>query len=194
MSASTMNAPILSRQVRLRHRAPGYLRFDLPAALCTAAGARHLESILRRTEGIYRVDLRRRARKLSVRYFEAGCDVATIARRMHTAIETLPAAPPCCAAHTEPGQRSWLQEKAVEIRETAQALRILGGRALRQKWLGELVHDTVVLYLIRIHWHLITQHWLVNPWRYRYELGTAFYLLYLFMRSRTPLALQSPKK
>jgi hypothetical protein len=47
----TTNADRL-RQVMLRHRADGYLRFDLPSGLCTGPPAATLRTAL---DGVYRV-------------------------------------------------------------------------------------------------------------------------------------------
>lgn len=182
----------LSAQIVLRYRGDGHLRFAWPPTSCTPAHSAAMANALRRTEGIYRVDWSARNGKLSVRYFPSVCDASTVARVLQHAADKPPTPElAACCAHTnlpvvQPQPTSWFASKAQEVRETTTALQLLAERGLGKRWLPELVQDTVVLYLIRAHWHLITQHWLVQPWRYRYELGTAFYLVYVFVRSRLP--------
>jgi hypothetical protein len=53
-----------------------------------------------------------------------------------------------------------------------------------EKALHEFLTDVVVLYLIRVHWDRITQQWLRNPIRFRYEWLAVFYLTYLMVRAR----------
>ncbi len=50
----------------------------------------------------------------------------------------------------------------------------------------DFLTDVLVLYLVKVHWHLITQHWLRRPFRYRYQLLAVIYLIYLHVRSRKP--------
>jgi len=46
----------------------------------------------------------------------------------------------------------------------------------------DFFNDVLILYLIKTHWHIITQHWILKPIRYRYEWLTVFYMMYLFIR------------
>ncbi len=57
---------------------------------------------------------------------------------------------------------------------------------LKESTVVEFLNDALVLFLIKLHWHMITQHWLRQPWRYRYEWLAALYLIYLLVRSRRP--------
>lgn len=193
--------------VRLRHRTPGHLRFDLPESLCRAEIADYLEQGLHQIEGVRHVRVYRRARKLSVFYATTVCDVADVARRLARLIELL-------VRHAEvtpagrsgrPGLwRRWraarplagLQARYRAWRSRAQmfgavakahwqynpALRVLGDDP--EKALLTFLNDAVTFYLIKVHWNLIVNQWLKQPLRFRYEWATAFYLVFLLVRSR----------
>jgi hypothetical protein len=49
-----------------------------------------------------------------------------------------------------------------------------------------LLNDVLVVFLIKLHWHLITQHWIRRPWEHRYEWMAAGYMIYLLVRSKRP--------
>jgi hypothetical protein len=49
------------------------------------------------------------------------------------------------------------------------------------------INDLVAFHLIKLHWRFISGPWLQSPLRYRYEWLTAFYLVYLLVRSRKTL-------
>jgi hypothetical protein len=56
----------------------------------------------------------------------------------------------------------------------------------KSKDLTDFLTDILVLYLIRLHWHPITQMWLKRPWLYRYEWMATVYMIFLLMRSKLP--------
>jgi hypothetical protein len=191
----------IQQHIRLRHRSEGHLRFSLPAILCTPETGARLVAGLRSLEGIYRVDLYAGQGKLAIRYLDTVCDFRAVVRRFHALVEQLASAgvaePKATTARPAQvpgvqagGGESWLREKATEARETATAFGILAKRGFkalekRPRWLSEFLTDLVVLYLIKIHWHAITQQWLLYPWRYRYEWAATFYLIYLQVKART---------
>jgi hypothetical protein len=204
-----MGAPMsLSQQIVLRYRAAGHIRFSLPALLCEDAEAERLIATLKKAVGIYRVDLFRRQNKLSIRYTEGVSrfsDVARALRELALLAESEPAQPSCWT-HTELAERQgggragitgWIGEKVNNLRDTVAAFGILArgaGRSgsvrpssvLESRYVNEFFTDALVLYLIRLHWHMITQHWLRQPWVYRYEWTAALYLIYLLVRSKRP--------
>lgn len=93
---------------------------------------------------------------------------------------------------------SWVSDKVNEVRETVIAAGVLIRTVLKkptafikdpEKAIIDFCNDVLVLYLIKIHWHRITQHWIQQPWRYRFEWLAVFYLVFLLVRSR-----MSPKE
>jgi len=195
----------IQQQVVLRHRSEGHLRFDLPAPLRQPGASERLVPELQAIEGVYRVELRERQGKLSIRYLATVCDFAAMVKRLHALIGELAAAKPqpsCCSAQasahravqaqntTSPLKR-WFREKAEEARETTHALMILAKSGLkamerRPRWVTEFMNDLLMLYLIKIHWHHILYLWLPNPWRHRYEWMATFYLIHLSVQSKLP--------
>lgn len=202
----------IAQHVLLRYQADGHLRFDIPAELCEPDAAAALIDGLSAEEGIYRVDLQPRARKLSIRYLDTVCRFADVARRLHALIGSLPQSPGCSTARQlvpRPGGRElaiasvpatqrlrlWLTEKLQEARETLTAMNILIRRSLgsasaavshQPRWIKEFMNDLLMLYLIKLHWHHIITEWLPRPWTHRYEWAATIYLIYLSVQARLP--------
>jgi hypothetical protein len=89
----------------------------------------------------------------------------------------------------------WLRAKLQELRETAEAMKIMLRRFtgsdpanpdLQPRWIKEFLNDLVMLYLIKYHWHHITTEWLPRPWTHRYEWAATLYLIYLSVQARLP--------
>ncbi len=55
---------------------------------------------------------------------------------------------------------------------------------LNEKAVINFANDIVAFYLIRIHWNLITQHWIKSPLRHADAWLTVFYLTFLLVRYR----------
>jgi hypothetical protein len=189
----------LKKQIILRYSGSGHVRFDLPAGLCEASARAQIESALRALDGVYRVSLSPGSRKLSVRFDIAVCDLKVIGRRLGQLVDAgVGQADRLNVAVSVPIGRpfGWLREKAQEAGETLAAMKILARRSVknspklltpaRERGLIEFFNDVLVLYLIKLHWHLITQHWLRQPLRYRYEWMAVFYMIFLLVRSRRP--------
>lgn len=197
----------IQEQIFLRYRAEGHVRFEIPDVLCEPVKADRLIAALRRAEGVYRVDLYRRQRKLSIRYLDTVLDFPVLLRRLAQAVadanrheerETRPSAP-APSKRWVGGLRNtavarWVREKYQEAKETVTAFGIVAGRGLarppallkRETAVIQFLNDILVFYLIKTHWHLITQHWVRRPWQYRYEWMSALYLIFLLVRSRIP--------
>jgi hypothetical protein len=198
-----------AKEIIVRYRAEGHVRFQLPKALCVPATAERLATGLHRIEGVYRVDLSPRQRKLSVRFIEYICDFRTLALALHGLVEAAASAEP----GTVPELRGeslpavlrnrlsamrpvgWVRAKLREARETVTAMGILARRQdIRQRARSLVSEDTVILvlndvlvfYLIKLHWRLIARDWVRQPWRYRYEWLAVSYMIYLLLRSRRP--------
>jgi len=55
---------------------------------------------------------------------------------------------------------------------------------LNEKAVINFANDIVAVYLIRVHWNLITQHWIKSPLRHADAWLTVFYLTFLLVRYR----------
>jgi len=198
-----------TKEIIVRYRSEGHVRFQLPEALCTPSITERLATELHRIEGVYRVDLSTRQRKLSIRFIEHICDFRTLGLALHRLVDAVEWAEPVAASQpagealpavirkrlSELRPVRWVRAKLQEARETATAMGILARRNVtRQRALSlvsedrvvPFLNDALVLFLIKLHWHLITQHWIRQPWRYRYEWLAVSYMIYLLIRSRRP--------
>jgi hypothetical protein len=88
-----MDTVELARQILVRHREPGYLRFELPAAICHEPALAALDAALRRVAGVYRVITYGADRRLVVWFDRHACPAADVARALKAALPSLPAAP-----------------------------------------------------------------------------------------------------
>ncbi len=194
----------LAKQLVVRYRAAGHVRFTLPKPLCQPQPAQQLEEALQRVEGVYRVDLYGRQGKLSIRYSEGLADIKSVASALHdivSRIEIPPAEPTGYARYglvrgkTRPGIAGWLEGKYQEAADTLSALRLVphkgpGPRPVltpeRRQFAVDFLTDILVLYLIKLHWGMIFNSWLRRPWQFRYEWMATFYLIFLLVRSRKP--------
>jgi len=201
----------LSRQIVVRYRDPGHVRFALPAELCSLAAANVIETALRRQDGVYRVTIHAAERKLSVFYDEHVCDLHAVARRLFAALGTLPAGDDAAtmAAHDDrataasPAKtrragslnieararralRRVMQEMSrhPQLRGVQERVQPMLESALTEQAIINFLNDLLAFYLIRVHWDLITQRWLREPLKFRYAWLTIFYLVFLLVRYR----------
>lgn len=203
----------ISQHVLLRYRDTGHLRFDVPRELCEPGAAAALVNGLEAVEGIYRVDLHGRNGKLVIRYLPTVRNFAEVVIHLKAVIQSIESKTPAASAsravvasaasrtlaeRLESAQTAfshWLRAKLQELRETADAMKIIfrrftGGNPAsgspQPRWLKEFLNDLVMLYLIKYHWHHITTEWLPRPWTHRYEWAATIYLIYLSVQSRLP--------
>jgi hypothetical protein len=189
----------IQQHILLRYRGGGHVRFEIPPPLCRDDSAERLCKELARVPGVYRVDVYRRQGKLSVRYDQAACVFRELLAALHALAGSLgeegTGEPGALRAPEADGFGRWMRGKLQEARETFDALGIVARRLSKrggsltgngEKLALEFFTDALVLYLIKVHWHLITQHWLKRPWQYRYEWLAAWYLIYLLVRSKRP--------
>ena len=87
----------LARRIVVRHREAGYLRLELPAAICHAAAGVALEEAMRAVGGVYRAEFQGAVRRLVIAYDERFCSAAEIGRALKSALAGLP--PPAAGAH-----------------------------------------------------------------------------------------------
>lgn len=196
----------IAREVVLRHREPGYLRFDIPEVLCAHYAAEELSRELEGVDGVYRVGLNASAGKLTLRFHDAYCSfetlIRTLLRIVRQVIERAQAVAsqskvviPISSRKVIPHSTQstlppieWMKRKLEELRETFIALKILFARAVehRPRWVKEFMNDLLMLFLIKLHWHQILTEWLPRPWTYRYEWLATIYLIYLSVQSKVP--------
>jgi len=212
--SEVLPAEALARQVVVRYRGDGHVRFALPAQLCEEPYAAVVEESLRELPGVYRVTLYRRQGKLSVFYDRHACSLHDVARCLHAtlaapAAQMQRAATVAAMAHklhvAKPLQ--WLKDKTgqakakfTDVKAKAQllsrfaALQIHSQPVLKEVFTEKaainFVNDIVVFYLIKVHWDMITQKWLKHPLQYRNAWLSTFYLVFLLVRYRK----QPPKK
>lgn len=207
-----LNPDALSRQIIVRHRESGHIRFALPIEICSAAATSALNEALYAQSGVYRVTLYAGEGKLSVLYDEHVCGVHDVARRLFSALATLPAeaAPVDGSANlpvTLPAERVSAGVQNLETRARRQLNRLMQQMsryrqlhgiqtrvqpvlesALTEKAITNFLNDLLAFYLIRVHWDLITQRWLREPLKFRNAWLTMFYLVFLLVRYRKAVA------
>jgi hypothetical protein len=205
---ATPDPDALSRQIVVRYRDPGHVRFALPAELCSLAAANAIETALRRQDGVYRVTIHADERKLSVFYDEHACDLHSVARRLFAALGELPAgddtvtmaaaraAPTATIRRASAGLnieararralRRVMQEMSrhPQLRGVQERVQPMLESALTEQAIINFLNDLLAFYLIRVHWDLITQRWLREPLKFRYAWLTIFYLVFLLVRYR----------
>ena len=197
----------IQREFVLRYRTEGHVRFQIPPLLCDVTVAKTLTDAISAIDGVYRVSLNCRQKKLSVRYQETVCDFTELAKQLYQLIGKLEkkgALKPLIPSKTKwkAGDKlksskagMWANEKYTEAKETLQAAKVLAKLGIKkpkafvkdpEQTIINFFNDVLVLYLIKIHWQRIIQEWLPHPIRHRYEWTAVFYLSYLLMRSRKP--------
>ncbi|CAA7622789.1 hypothetical protein [Magnetospirillum sp. UT-4] len=191
----------LWRQMAVRHRAPGHLRFDLPAPLCSAAAADIIEAGLSRLDGVTRVTVFTASRKLSIRWIEELCPTADVVRTLAAIVDGIgvPLPTPAAPAGGVVGRlkravplarwRARYADLKAKASVLSQIIAIKTGRkpplpAEAADWAINFANDLVVFYLVRLHWQRITTMWLPNPWTYRTQWLAVIYLTFLLVRYR----------
>lgn len=197
----------IQKEVVLRYRGDGHVRFQVPARLCEAELAGLVVEKLEAIDGVYAVSLYRSQKKLSIRYRESVCDFIGLAKQLFRILSeleqqgwfaakavTLSAKKASIKQRIKQSRMSrWFGGKYQAAKETAQAAKLLGKLGTHgpkalikdpEKAVIDFLNDILVLYLIRVHWTRITQQWLVKPLVYRYEWLAVFYLFFLLVRSR----------
>jgi len=103
-----------------------------------------------------------------------------LARRLVQGVQAQLAPPPAAAATASPGKLTPLR-------------RAFNPALLNEKAVINFANDIVAFYLIRVHWNLITQHWIKAPLQHGSTWLTVFYLTFLLVRYRKG-APRSPAK
>lgn len=209
--SSVLNPNTLAREIAVRHRETGHIRFALPSAICSAAASNAVRTALHAQAGVYRVTLYAGDGKLSVFYDEHVCKVHDVARALFASLQAIPAEPAPVEEVATPTQPLSEQLSTSVASMEASARRLLdrlmrqmsryrqlrGIRtrvqpvlesALTEKAITNFLNDLLAFYLIRVHWDLITQRWLREPLKFRNAWLTVFYLVFLLVRYRKNVA------
>lgn len=199
----------IQREVILRHRDIGHVRFQLPPQLCTEIIAQQLEQKLTSLPGINGAVLYIKQRKLSIRFDESTCSFNQLAKHLSALLSNIasqknsPQRPKNLIARSNWRERlankfkrsktnQWLGTKYHDAKETVQAAKILTKIGMKQhrtllqdpkQTAFNFLNEILLLYLIKKHWPHLTRLWLRQPLKYRYEWLTVFYLLFLFVRA-----------
>ena len=203
----------IQKEIVLRYRASGHVRFQIPECLCHVSVANVLENRLLLIDGVERVRLFSKDRKLSIRYDEAILPFIQLARQLFKLIESveqdgLLKQKSALDLHLGSKWRSrllnkvkslkvthWAKNQYTAAQETVQAAKIVTKIGLKrpkafvkdpEQAVINFLNDILVFYLIKIHWRRITQEWIPSPLKYRYEWLAVWYLFFLLMRSRKP--------
>ena len=198
----------IQKEFVLRYRVDGHVRFQLPARICHVDVAKAVTDGISGIDGVYRVNLYRSQQKLSIRFNESVCDFKSLAKQLFQLLADLEKTG---ALKPKPVSKStlwkekaksrlddfkatrWAKEKFGDAKETVQAAKVIGKLSMKkptafmkdpEKTIIDFLNDILVLFLIRLHWNDITQHWLVKPLKHRYEWMALFYMFFLLVRSR----------
>ena len=198
----------IQKEFVLRYRDDGHVRFQIPPRICNVDAAKAVTDGISGIDGVYRVKLYRRQQKLSIRFEESFCDFKLLATRLFYLLAeleekgALKPKPVAKSALWKEKAKSrlddfkvtrWAKEKYGDAKETVQAAKIITKLGMKKpkafikdpgKAIVDFLNDILVIFLIRLHWKDITQHWLVKPLKHRYEWMALFYLFFLLVRSR----------
>jgi hypothetical protein len=195
----------IQKQCVLRHRAEGYVRFELPAALCRRTVVPTVAAQIKAIDGVYRVNFYARQGKVSIRFQETVCDFTQLVKQLSELFSELensgalimPAKKPSLASKlvariSEKADKfaatRWMKAKTIEVKETLVAAKIISKfkPSDPEKATIGFLNDMLVIFLIRLHWDHITNLWMPYPFKYRNEWLATFYMFFLLIRSRRP--------
>ncbi len=198
----------IQQEIILRHKSSGHVRFQIPERLCSDEVASFVSDAINDFDGVYRVNLFRNKQKLAIRFVEENLPFQELVQQLLTLLSDLEkkgvfkAKPDAIKTSSFTNNLKlsnwkgtrWAKDKYTETKETAQAISILAKLGLKkkpeilanpEKTLITFFNDVLVLFLIKIHWKLISKKWILAPLKYRYQWLTIFYLMFLFIRSKT---------
>jgi len=204
----------IQKEFIIRYRAEGHVRFEIPVQLCDDAVSKLVRARILGIDGVYRVDLFRKQKKLSIRYQELVCDFQALAKQLFLLLSELdeqqlliaPVVNDVDSRKPESWNLKskvkswkasrWVTEKYSDAKETAHAAKVIAKIGLKkpksfvkdpEKTIIDFLNDVLALYLIRLHWTRITQEWILKPWAFKSQWAAVFYLFYLLVRSRKPV-------
>jgi len=198
----------IQKEFVLRYREDGHVRFQIPARICNIDVAKAVTDGISGIDGVYRVNLYRSQQKLSIRFKESVCDFKSVAKQLFDLLTDLEKKgdlkPKPVSKSTLWKEKAkakldafkptrWAKEKFGDAKETVQAAKVITRLGMKkpkafmkdpEKTVIDFLNDILVLFLIRLHWNDITQHWLLKPFKHRYEWMALFYMFFLLVRSR----------
>jgi hypothetical protein len=198
----------IQKEFVLRYKEDGHVRFQVPARICNTDVAKAVTDGISGIDGVYRVNLYRGQQKLSIRFNETVCDFKSVAKQLSdllTDLEKKGALKPKPVSKSTLWKEKaktklddfkatrWAKEKFGDAKETVQAAKVITRLGMKkptafmkdpEKTIIDFLNDILVLFLIKLHWNDITQHWLLKPLKYRYEWMALFYMFFLLVRSR----------
>jgi len=200
----------IQKEIIVRYKAEGHVRFEIPESVCDKDVAKRVTAKILEIEGVYRVDLFRKQKKLSIRYHEVVCEFKPLANQLYQLLSDMdddgsllaPVVNEVSSAVLNLKSRfknwkasRWASEKYSDAKETVHAAKVITKLGLKkqksvfndpEKAIIDFCNDILILYLIKLHWTRITKEWIPRPWAFRYQWTAVFYLFYLLMRSRRP--------
>jgi len=198
----------IQKEFVLRYREDGHVRFQIPARICNIDVAKVVTDGISGIDGVYRVNLYRGQQKLSIRFKESVCDFKSVAKQLFDLLSDLEKKgelkPKPVSKSTLWKEKAkakldafkptrWAKEKFGDAKETVHAAKVITRLGMKkptafmkdpEKTIIDFLNDILVLFLIRLHWNDITQHWLLKPLKHRYEWMALFYMFFLLVRSR----------
>ena len=198
----------IQKEFVLRYREDGHVRFEIPARICNIDVAKAVTDGISGIDGVYRVNLYRSQQKLSIRFEESVCDFKSVAKQLFDLLTNLEKKgdlkPKPVSKSTLWKEKAkakldafkptrWAKEKFGDAKETVHAAKVITRLGMKkpkafmkdpEKTVIDFLNDILVLFLIRLHWNDITQHWLLKPFKHRYEWMALFYMFFLLVRSR----------
>ena len=198
----------IQKEFVLRYREDGHVRFQIPARICNIDVAKAVTDGISGIDGVYRVNLYRSQQKLSIRFKESVCDFKSVAKQLFDLLTDLEKKgdlkPKPVSKSTLWKEKAkakldafkptrWAKEKFGDAKETVHAAKVITRLGMKkptafmkdpEKTIIDFLNDILVLFLIRLHWNDITQHWLLKPLKHRYEWMALFYMFFLLVRSR----------
>ena len=198
----------IQKEFVLRYREDGHVRFQIPARICNIDVAKRVTDGISGIDGVYRVNLYRSQQKLSIRFEESVCDFKSVAKQLFDLLTNLEKKgdlkPKPVSKSTLWKEKAkakldafkptrWAKEKFGDAKETVQAAKVITRLGMKkptafmkdpEKTVIDFLNDILVLFLIKLHWNDITQHWLLKPLKHRYEWMALFYMFFLLVRSR----------
>ena len=198
----------IQKEFVLRYREDGHVRFQVPARICNIDVAKAVTDGISGIDGVYRVKLYRSQQKLSIRFKESVCDFKSVAKQLFDLLSDLEKKgdlkPKPVSKSTLWKEKAkakldafkptrWAKEKFGDAKETVHAAKVITRLGMKkptafmkdpEKTVIDFLNDILVLFLIKLHWNDISQHWLLKPLKHRYEWMALFYMFFLLVRSR----------
>ena len=195
----------ISKEIILRHHSAGHVRLQIPQRLCSNEVAQFISEAIGKITGVYRVNVFKKQQKLAIRFVDEGLSFSELMQQLLDLLvesenkglfieKQVIVKAGLKSKLTDLTGISWVKKKYVAGKETVQAVGILAKLGFKkkpelfthpEKTLTTFFNDILVLFLIKTHWKLITKKWLLAPLTYRYNWMAVFYLMYLFIRSKS---------